>query len=95
MVNLEFLPVVLENNQTGQTETISSISEAAAFLLNGWPKKKSSLHLEARVACYEAQSGLVSIDAARLIFVEAAIEADIFVSQELPAALSSLCQNRS
>lgn len=87
MVNLEFLPVILENNQTGRNETISSISEAAAFLLNGWPKKRSSLHLEARVACYEAQSGIVSVSAARTIFVEAAIEANIYVGQEPPAIL--------
>ncbi|MHC1549450.1 DUF982 domain-containing protein [Phyllobacterium sp. K27] len=94
MAKLEFPPVVLENSQIGRTETISSISQAAAFLLNGWPKKKSPAHLEARVACYEAQSGLVSVDAARVVFVEAAIEADIYVGQKPPATLYSLCQSR-
>jgi hypothetical protein len=92
MANLEFLPVILENNQTGRSETISSISEAAAFLLNGWPKKKSSLHLEARVACYEAQSGIVSVNAARMIFVEAAIEANIYVGEE-PSTIVNQGQN--
>ncbi|EJM99608.1 DUF982 domain-containing protein [Phyllobacterium sp. YR531] len=82
MVSSVFQSVTLENSQIGRVETVSSIDEAAAFLLGGWPKKKSPLHLEARVACYEAQSGLVSIEAARSIFIEAAIEANIYIQQE-------------
>ena len=79
MVSLKFQSIVVENNQVGMIETVSSIREATAFLLTGWPRKKASLYMEARVACYEAQVGLVSVDAARLIFVEAALEADIYV----------------
>ncbi|MEP7452947.1 DUF982 domain-containing protein [Phyllobacterium sp. SB3] len=82
MVNHVFQSITLKNSQIGRMETISSIGEAEAFLLSGWPRKKSPLHLEARVACYEAQSGLVSVETARLIFVEAAIEADIFIPEE-------------
>lgn len=81
MVDLTFQSVIVENNQVGTIETVSSIREAAAFLLAGWPRKKASLYMEARVACYEAQVGLVSADTARLIFVEAALEADIYVRE--------------
>ncbi len=95
MANFEFLPVVLENNQIGQTEIVSSVSEAAAFLLLGWPRKKSPTHLEARVACYEARSGLVSVEYARKIFVEAAIEADIYAGEEANSAARCLYSNQS
>ncbi|MEP7455028.1 DUF982 domain-containing protein [Phyllobacterium sp. SB3] len=81
MNHLTFQPVVVESNNFGRKETITSISDAAAFLLSGWPRKKASLYMEARVLCYEAQSGIASVDAARLIFVEAAIEADIYVKE--------------
>ncbi|EJM98159.1 DUF982 domain-containing protein [Phyllobacterium sp. YR531] len=81
MGNLAFQPVIVESNLFGRNETIASIRDAAAFLLSGWPKKKASLYMEARVLCYEAQTGIGSVDAARLIFVEAAIEADIYVKE--------------
>jgi hypothetical protein len=79
VLNSPFQPVIVECNYPGKYETISSVREAAAFLMSGWPKKKASLYFEARVLCYEAQNGLASVDRARLGFVEAAIEADIYV----------------
>lgn len=81
MTNLTFQPVVVESNHFGKNETITSIRDAASFLLSGWPKKKASLYMEARVLCYEAQSVIASVEAARLVFVEAAIEADIYVKE--------------
>ena len=81
MPDLSFQSIIVESNQLGKHETISSIRDAPAFLLSGWPRKKASLYMEARVMCYEAQSGLASVDDARLTFVEAAIEADIYVRE--------------
>jgi hypothetical protein len=81
MTNLTFQPVIVESNLFGRNETIASIRDATSFLLSGWPKKKASLYMEARVLCYEAQSGIATVEAARHIFVEAAIEADIYVKE--------------
>ncbi|MEP7453489.1 DUF982 domain-containing protein [Phyllobacterium sp. SB3] len=81
MNSLSFHPVIVESNHFGRNETIASIRDAAAFLLSGWPKKKAPLYMEARVLCYEAQSGIASVDAARLTFIKAAIEADIYVKE--------------
>jgi hypothetical protein len=78
MENIHFPAVTVETTRIGQLRNITSVTQAAAFLLSEWPGKRGRLHGLARQACLEALEGNVAGDLARTAFVDAAREADIY-----------------
>lgn len=82
MENIRFeTPVIVKVDPAG-TMPIYTAKEAAAFLLNNWPGKRSPKHRAALQACSDAVSGDKPAMAARRAFVVAAREANIFVKDE-------------
>lgn len=66
----------------GKTRNISSVDEAAEFLLEDWPVKRSRKLTAARQACLDAIRGKITCTVARNVFIEAAKEADIYIGQQ-------------
>ena len=80
MENIHFPAVTVETTRIGQLRNITSVTQAAAFLLSEWPGERGRLHGLARQPCLEAIVGNVSADLARTAFVDAAKDADIYKS---------------
>nr|WP_319025574.1 DUF982 domain-containing protein [Phyllobacterium calauticae] len=78
MKNIHF-PVVSVGNPK-MPRHITSMTEAAAFLLNDWPAARGPKHARARIACVDAIEGRLSGYKARAFFIDAAKEAHIFLS---------------
>ena len=72
-------PVPVAVGVIGDARNIMSARQAADLLAEHWPTKGSPKHRDALVACQDAQHGLKSADAARAIFVEAALEARVLI----------------
>ena len=71
---------MIETAQIGCLRAISSVREAAEWLLSDWPTEGRGLAYAAALqACLDALAGKLSTDKARLAFIAAAREADIFV----------------
>ncbi|WP_157179344.1 DUF982 domain-containing protein [Phyllobacterium sp. YR531] len=65
--------------QLGKMKVITSVMQAAEFIVNEWPgtdSEKLDVAKHALVKCYD---GEMSPGVARMAFVEAAREADIYV----------------
>ena len=80
MENIHFPAVTVETTRIGQLRNITSLTQAAAFLLSEWPGERGRLHGLARQACLEAILGNVTADLARTAIVDAAKDADIYKS---------------
>jgi uncharacterized protein DUF982 len=74
-----FPPVTIERHRLGKTENVSSIIEASEFLLMKWPVHEGQKLKAARQLCFDALDGKATAAEARSAFIEAAMEADIFV----------------
>jgi hypothetical protein len=83
MRNLPFPYVTVMTAHTGETRNISSVNEAAEFLLHDWPIKGSKKLTAARQACLDALHGKITCTKARDAFIEAAREADIYIGQKI------------
>jgi uncharacterized protein DUF982 len=78
------LVVVEDPDHTGLLRRVRSVREAAEVLLGHWPKQgRGPMFLEALRACHEALAGKLTTEEARQAFIEAALEAGIFV-REVP-----------
>lgn len=79
MEDLPFKEVTVMTRQIGRMKVITSIMQAAEFIVNEWPgtdSEKLDIAKHALVKCYD---GEMSPGVARMAFVEAAKEADIYV----------------
>lgn len=79
MENVHFDTVTVETDRVGQLRNITSVTEAASFLLAEWPGKRGRLHALARLACLEALERTITGDDARAAFIDAAKEAGIYI----------------
>lgn len=65
--------------QIGRMRVITSVVQAAEFIMNEWPEtdsEKLNIAKHALVKCYEGQ---MSSGVARMAFIEVAKEADIYI----------------
>ena len=79
MMSQPFPPVTIESYRLGKPKNISSVTEAAEFLLMKWPLHEGQKLKAARQRCFDALDGKASAADARSAFIEAAKEAHIFV----------------
>ncbi|QND53198.1 DUF982 domain-containing protein [Phyllobacterium sp. 628] len=79
MQNAQFKPVTVESLHSCKLRNIGSVAEAAEFLSSDWPGERGRIYLLARMACTEAMEGHATAAMARSVFVEATMEADIYV----------------
>jgi Protein of unknown function (DUF982) len=82
MEHLSFRPVIVETDRSGKRRRITSVDEAYDFLIYGWPAGRGLVHSEAQKGCVAAMTAMLSTAEARVLFVEATIEADIYVGEE-------------
>lgn len=82
MRNLPFPYVTVLAGNVGRKRNISSIEEAAEFLLYDWPQTRGEKFAAARQACIDALDGKITCTKARDVFIEAAREADIYIGQQ-------------
>jgi hypothetical protein len=83
MRNLPFPYVTVLTGNGDKIRSISSIEEAAEFLLYHWPLARGEKLSAARQACIDALHGKITCTAARDAFIEAAREANIYVGQQM------------
>lgn len=76
-----FESVTVETKKVGQFQNITSVEEAAEFLLYDWPKREGPTYLAAQQSCLDALQEERSVDEAREAFVTAAKAAYIFVKE--------------
>lgn len=74
------LPVVLANAQAQSFVVVRSSVEAAAYLLQFWPKKHGAAFYRAIRVCAEALEGEVEDEEVRDAFLAAAHDADIAIT---------------
>jgi hypothetical protein len=79
MPNISFASVTVELAHGGKPRTITSVEQAADFLMIDWPIERGRLHGLARQACRDALEGNLSGAEARAAFINAAREADILM----------------
>lgn len=84
MENIHFSVVTVETTRLGELRKITSVTQAAAFLLSEWPGQRGRLHGLARHACLEALEGTITGEMARTAFINAAKEAGIYVRARTP-----------
>ena len=80
MENVHFPAVTVETGKPGEIRNITSVMEAAAFLLTEWPGKRTRWQGLARQTCLEAMDGNIDADLARTTFIEAAKDANICIA---------------
>ncbi len=79
MINLDFLAVTIEIDETGELRNVSSVAEASEILRQNWPVQRGKELSRARRACLDAMEGTGSVEEARTAFVAAAKEAGVLV----------------
>lgn len=77
---MHFTAVTVESVQSGKLRNVCTVSEAATVLMSEWPQDHlGPAHARARLACMAALKGNQSSKSARMAFIDAAQEADIYV----------------
>ncbi len=79
MEDKPFKEVTVMTRQIGKMKVITSITQAAEFIVKEWPgsdSEKLEIAKHALVKCYD---GEMSPGVARMAFIEAAKEADIYI----------------
>jgi hypothetical protein len=74
------MPVVLANSEAEAFVIVRSSAEAAAYLLQFWPRQDGSAFHKAIRLCADALDGDAKDDEARNAFLEAAHEAKIAIT---------------
>ncbi|OWV92799.1 hypothetical protein ATY81_16750 [Rhizobium sp. R72] len=72
-------PVVVELRGLGQYRVVASNAEAVDCLLEEWPADEGEAYQDALTICLAAADGRSSCDIARDAFLEAALQAYIYV----------------
>lgn len=87
-------PVMLACKHSGQFFVITSTAEAYDFLSSKWPVSSGAAFLAALEICNGVSEGSADRHAARLAFIEAALEAGIPVtSMDAPQLPADMPQN--
>ncbi|MBZ3695416.1 MULTISPECIES: DUF982 domain-containing protein [Phyllobacterium] len=81
MRKFPFESVTVETKKIGAYRNITSVEEAAEFLLTDWPARHGPTYLAARQVSLDTMEGTRTIDEARAAFIEAAKAADIFIRE--------------
>ncbi|MGO4450141.1 DUF982 domain-containing protein [Phyllobacterium sp. TAF24] len=76
-----FESVTVETKKVGQLRNITSVEEAAEFLLYDWAKREGPTYLAAQQSCLDALQEERSVDEAREAFITAAKAAYIFIKE--------------
>lgn len=79
MEDKPFKEVTVMTRQLGKMKVITSIMQAAEFIVNEWPGEETERLDIAKHALLECYDGKLSPGVARMAFIEAAKEADIYV----------------
>jgi Protein of unknown function (DUF982) len=79
MEDKAFKDVIVMTRQVGKMLVICSIVRAAEFIVNEWPGDQTKKLEIASHALVEAFEGKMSPGVARMAFIEAAKEADIYI----------------
>lgn len=75
-----FSPVTVMTSKPGQMLNIGTVYDAAKFILEEWPEGRSGQKLSnAKVILYQCLAGECSPAIARVAFVEAARESNIYI----------------
>ncbi|PIO46783.1 hypothetical protein B5P45_03010 [Phyllobacterium zundukense] len=82
MRNRPFPYVTIMTERVGRMHNVSSVEEAAEWLVMYWPRKHGEKLEAARRACLDCLEGTVTCTAARDAFIDAAKEADIYIRQQ-------------
>jgi hypothetical protein len=77
-MNQSFVPLTFEVG-IGRFRTVSSVDEAANYLLNDWPLDEGERYDFAKRVCLEAMEGRRMADEARAAFMLALDEAGMWV----------------
>ncbi|UGX87144.1 DUF982 domain-containing protein [Phyllobacterium meliloti] len=73
--------MTIETKKVGLYRNITSVEEAAEFLVYDWPIEKGPLQLQARIDCLDAMENALDAEQARASFIAAVKEAGIFVRE--------------
>ncbi|SDP66382.1 DUF982 domain-containing protein [Phyllobacterium sp. OV277] len=76
-----FESVTVETKKASQHRNITSVEEAAEFLLYDWPKREGPTYLAAQQTCLDALQEERSVNEAREAFITAAKAAYIFIKE--------------
>ena len=90
MRDLFFEHVVIKSPRSGMVLNVSSVKEAGDLLAHFWAKQCGPYHLAATDVCSRALAGKASAVEARLAFVEAAREIDVYVLETTQTSRRSL-----
>jgi hypothetical protein len=71
-------PVTIETG-LGRYQTIANVDAAARYMLDSWPEEPGPLHFRARQICLQVLNAERPPDDARVAFIEALNEAEIWV----------------
>lgn len=79
MEDKHFKEVTVMTRQVGKMRVITSVVQAAEFILNEWPGDNTKMLDIAKHALVECFDGKMSPGVARMAFIEAAKEAHIYI----------------
>jgi hypothetical protein len=79
MEDRAFKEVQVMTRQVGKTRVITSVAQAAEFIVNEWPGIDTERLEIAKHALVQSFDGKMSPGVARMAFIEAAKEAKIFI----------------
>lgn len=79
MEDRDFKEVKVMTRQLGVMRNITSIRQAAEFILTEWPGEETEILDTAKFALLKCYDGEMSPGVARMAFIEAAKEADIYI----------------
>ena len=82
MRNRPFPYVTIMTEKVGRMHNVSSVEEAAEWLVMYWPRKHGEKLEAARQACFDCLEGNVTCTEARDAFIDAAKEADVYIRHQ-------------
>ena len=82
MRDLSFEHVMIQSPRSGTVLNVTSVEQASELLENGWTKQCGPKHAAAVEMCANALKEKASVDDARIAFVEAAKEIDVYVAKK-------------
>ncbi len=85
MRDLSFEHVMIQSPRSGTVLNVTSVEQASELLENGWTKQCGPKHAAAVEMCANALKEKASVDDARIAFVEAAKEIDVYVAEKTRA----------
>lgn len=72
----------IETGKIGQHRVLSTVADAAVFLMDHWPGEKTPERLAAMAACLSALGNEIPAEEAREAIVEAAKASGVFIADD-------------